>query len=88
MNIENSIKKKIVLVRWIDAHCNTDSSLSDAIQKPCTEKETIGYVLVNNKDKITLCWDYDTDGGGSENNGIYSIPKGMVKEIIELEEKK
>ncbi len=85
---EKSIKKKIAKVIWVDAHCHTDSSLANAIKDSCTEKEIIGCVLVDNKDRITLCWDYDTDGGGSENSGIYSIPRAMVKEIIELVEKK
>ena len=86
--LENKIRKKIVKVLWTDAHCHTDSSLIDAISKPCTEKETIGYLIYEDDDRITLCWDYDLDGGGNENNGVYSIPKGMIHDIEELVPKK
>ena len=79
------IPKQMVKVVWYDAQHHDKVSISQALQQELTLTETFGYLLVHNKRKTTICWNYQVDDPISEDNDIQIISTKMIKEIVYLD---
>lgn len=77
-------KNKLVEVEWIDScsyHRWTDPDHLGEIAVP-SDCRSIGYLLVNDKDRIVVVQSLDDDGGSASE--AMAIPKVCVKKIRTL----
>ena len=80
INIE---KTPMVRVTWLDARDMETGWLpaKDILQAPIAECQEVGWLVVNNEEKIVImrswCKDKDDNHGG----GAIAIPKGWIKKI-------
>tara|TARA_R110002020_G_scaffold379734_1_gene590981 strand:- start:1265 stop:1540 length:276 start_codon:yes stop_codon:yes gene_type:complete len=80
INIE---KTPMVRVTWLDARDMETGWLpaKDILQAPIAQCQEVGWLVVNNEEKIVImrswCKDKDDNHGG----GAIAIPKGWVKKI-------
>ncbi len=81
------MKRKIVEVKWFDAQSCMDQTTLKEIKeefKPM-KSNSIGYLLVNNKEYIVLGF---SDFGEDEYKHYQVIPKGMIEEMKTIREGK
>ena len=76
-------KVPMVRVTWLDAR-DTETgwiSIKDIIAAPLAKCQDVGYLVVNNEEKVVVmrswCVDRDDDHGG----GAIAIPQGWVTKI-------
>jgi hypothetical protein len=80
INIE---KTPMVRVTWLDARDMETGWLpaKDILQAPIAQCQEVGWLVVNNGEKIVImrswCKDKDDNHGG----GAIAIPKGWIKKI-------
>ena len=83
--MENYDIRKIPMVRitWLDAK-DTETGwlpIKDILDAPLAVCQEVGYMIVNNDDKIVImrswCIDKDDNHGG----GAIAIPRGWVRKI-------
>jgi hypothetical protein len=80
INIE---KTPMVRVTWLDARDMETGWLpaKDILQAPIAQCQEVGWLVVNNEEKIVImrswCKDKDDNHGG----GAIAIPKGWIKKI-------
>ena len=81
---------KIVKVTWIDAEeygevgWNSLKSMKTYAKKPCPTMISVGHVLYEDDDHISLI----STLGDKESSSLEKIPKSFVTKIEELEVKK
>lgn len=77
---------KKVEVTWIDSTFVNHGSWTNKseVDVPIMECKTIGYLVVNNKERITICSSFNDN----EYGGILIIPKVAVTKINYLTNKK
>lgn len=85
------MREKMVLVEWDDAAFN--SGLYDKLDKSRytpVKTKTVGFVLESNKSHIIVSHDrfYQDDGKLYDERHITTIPKKMIRRIIELKGEK
>lgn len=70
---------KIVAVVWLDAVANSGWTDHDEAPEP-VEIHSVGWLVRRTKTGITIA----TSIGGSEHNGSMTIPRGMIRSIVEV----
>ena len=76
-------KTPMVRVTWLDARDMETGWLpaKDILQAPIAQCQEVGWLVVNNEEKIVImrswCKDKDDNHGG----GAIAIPKGWIKKI-------
>ncbi len=76
-------KTPMVRVTWVDARDMETGWLpaKDILQAPVAQCQEVGWLVVNNGEKIVImrswCKDKDDNHGG----GAIAIPKGWIKKI-------
>ena len=84
VNIENI---PMVRITWLDAKDMETGwlQIKDILNAPLAVCQEVGYMVVNNEDKIVImrswCVDKDDDHGG----GAIAIPRGWVRKIEYLQ---
>lgn len=74
---------KMVMVKWMDSGGNSRwIDLAQAEKDKVCEIETIGYLIVDNNEQITVGQSWDE--GNKCVNAIITIPKFAVKSIESL----
>ena len=82
---------EIVEVLWVDAGFE-NSHLSEEQVKAMSPmpRKNVGYLIVNNEEKLILCFGYIEDR--EHNQGVWDgalvIPKGLVKDVKATRAKK
>lgn len=72
------IKNEMLEIFWIDIHSNENwLSEEDALKRPKTDCQSIGYFLKKDKEAIYIS---STIGKDAERNLLF-IPMGCIKEI-------
>ena len=84
MNINNV---PMVRVTWLDAR-DTETgwlSIKDIIESPLALCQEVGYLVVNNDNKIVVMRSWCADRDDNHGGGAIAIPKGWIKKIEYLE---
>ena len=81
---ERPTKLKLVLVEWIDAESDDRwLDLSDLENEPLPIIKTVGFIVRETKDVLTLAMNYDEKN--EKISCLMSIPKGgMIKRVTQL----
>jgi hypothetical protein len=76
---------KIVYIRWMDADTTTGWKSKDEVEEDKDSESTIctsvGFLIHQNQHTITICSGYHED----EYSEVTKIPKGMVREMTEVQ---
>tara|TARA_R100001509_G_scaffold147329_1_gene104646 strand:+ start:2424 stop:2714 length:291 start_codon:yes stop_codon:yes gene_type:complete len=86
MNIDIQ-KVPMVRVTWLDAR-DTETGwipAKDIIDAPLATCQEVGWLMVNNKEKIVIMRSWCTDKDDNHGGGAIAIPKGWVTKIEYLE---
>jgi len=86
MNIDIQ-KVPMVRVTWLDAR-DTETGwipAKDIIDAPLATCQEVGWLMVNNKEKIVVMRSWCTDKDDNHGGGAIAIPKGWVTKIEYLE---
>jgi len=77
-------KYKKVIVKWRDAITDDDKAIAiiDALEMDMPIRESIGYLLKKDRQKIILAMIYDHED--QEVDGIHIIPRQWAMEINEI----
>lgn len=71
------MKYPIVLVIWDDA-AGHDDAWEDTVETKPELIESVGFLLLKNRNYVVIAQDVDEDG---KHNGRSQIPRGMVKKM-------
>ena len=78
-------KEKFPMVRitWLDAKDTETGWLhyKDIIDAPLAVCQEVGYMVVNNDDKIVIMRSWVTDIDDTHGGGAIAIPRGWVRKI-------
>ncbi len=78
---------KIVEVLWYDAACESATvSLSDAEKINPLKRTSVGYLILENKEKVIISFGmiFDKEHNADSYQDTLVVPRGDVKEIKEL----
>ena len=80
INIE---KTPMVRVTWLDARDMETGWLpaKDILQAPIAQCQEVGWLVVNNEEKIVIMRSWCTDKDDNHGGGAIAIPKGWIKKI-------
>ena len=80
INIE---KTPMVRVTWLDARDMETGWLpaKDILQAPIAECQEVGWLVVNNEEKIVIMRSWCNDKDDNHGGGAIAIPKGWIKKI-------
>ena len=83
--MENYDIRKVPMVRitWFDAKDMEKGWLhiKDIVSAPLAVCQEVGYMLVNNDDKIVIMRSWCTDKEDNHGGGAIAIPRGWVRKI-------
>ena len=77
----------MVCVTWLDAR-DTETGwipAKDIIDAPLATCQEVGWLMVNNEEKIVIMRSWCTDKDDNHGGGAIAIPKGWVTKIEYLE---
>ena len=77
----------MVRVTWLDAR-DTETgwlSIKEIIESPLAKCQEVGWMVVNNDEKIVVMRSWCMDRGDNHGGGAIAIPKGWIKKIEYLE---
>ena len=80
--------EKVVLVKWLDAGCES-TQLNEASAKKVSPmpRENVGYLLEDNEEKVVVVFGIIADGDHRVYDQTLVIPRGIVLEVKELNER-
>ena len=84
MNIDDI---PMVRVTWLDAR-DTETgwiAIKDIIAAPLATCQEVGYLIVNNKDKVVVMRSWCVDRDDNHGGGAIAIPQGWVTKIEYLQ---
>jgi hypothetical protein len=76
-------KVPMVRLTWLDAR-DTESGwldLKDILKAPVALCQEVGWMMVNNDEKVVIMRSWCLDKGDNSGGGATAIPKGWVKKI-------
>ena len=77
----------MVRVTWLDAR-DTETGwidIKEVIAAPLAICQEVGWMIVNNDNKIVIMRSYSVDRDDNHGGGAIAIPKGWIKKIEYLE---
>jgi|TARA_R110002020_G_C16150869_1_gene762662 hypothetical protein len=77
----------MVRVTWVDAR-DTETgwlSIKEITESPLAKCQEVGWMVVNNDEKIVVMRSWCMDRGDNHGGGAIAIPKGWIKKIEYLE---
>ena len=80
-------KVPMVRITWLDAR-DTETgwlSIKEITESPLAKCQEVGWMVVNNDDKIVIMRSWCMDRGDNHGGGAIAIPKGWIKKIEYLE---
>lgn len=77
-------RPKILLVRWIDSHTTHGWHHKEEYDARPAKCESIGYLLSETKDSLTLAQSRSRESGGIPWADFITIPKVSIKKRTEL----
>lgn len=78
---------KIVKVRWVDAtHIEDDMSEAKLISQKLAEFITVGMVVADNEERLTIAGTVCRDDGETVYRDSLILPQQYILEVKELEE--
>ena len=84
------MEEKIVRVKWLDAGCESlQLNEEDAKKTSPMPRENVGYLLADNEEKVVVAFGIveDRDRHIKVYDQTLVVPKGMVLEVKELNER-
>ena len=76
-------KVPMVRVTWLDA-CDTETGwlpIKDILNAPLAVCQEVGYMVINNNEKIVIMRSWCTDKDDNHGGGSIAIPRGWVTKI-------
>ena len=76
-------KVPMVRITWLDAR-DTETgwlSIKDILEAPLALCQEVGWMVVNNDEKVVIMRSWCTDQGDNHGGGATAIPKGWIKKI-------
>ena len=80
-------KVPMVRVTWLDAR-DTETGwlpIKDILNAPLAKCQEVGWMVVNNKEKIVIMRSWCTDKDDNHGGGCIAIPRGWVTKVEFLE---
>lgn len=78
---------KLVKVRWIDAtHIEDDITEAELLKRKLAEFTTIGMVVVDNEERLTIAGTVCNDDGETVYRDSLILPRQYILEVKELRE--
>jgi hypothetical protein len=75
----------LVQVRWVDTLASNEwMSIPKAIRLKPAVCYSLGYKLIQTREKITIFADYSQDEDGLEVGNLNTIPAAWVQEVMEI----
>jgi hypothetical protein len=77
----------MVRITWLDAR-DTETGwldIKDVIEAPLAVCQEVGWMVVNNNEKVVIMRSYSKDKDEVSGGGSIAIPKGWVKKIEYLQ---
>lgn len=82
-----NLNDKKVCIRWVDSGMESGwRDISDGFTASEINVESFGIIIYEDENVIGLAHNYsdETDNSGTQVNGIMTIPKCCIKEIVTL----
>lgn len=85
--MKKQTENRKVCIRWVDSGMESGwRDISDGFKVSEISIESFGIIIYEDEKVIGLAHNYsdETDNSGTQVNGIMTIPKSSIKEIITL----